>query len=88
MPYGVNYLFYSANDTLYGDNADPEGDFQLRVTSLECRQPSGRLVVWEGHGNGASWHDPANWSPPGIPEACDDVVINGPLALVGWWLSM
>ncbi|MBI3299307.1 MAG: hypothetical protein HYZ75_14160 [Elusimicrobia bacterium] len=38
-------------------------------------------VDWTGAGDGSSWSDPANWSPPGVPDAASEVVISSPLVV-------
>jgi hypothetical protein len=46
-----------------------------------CCDPLERRVLltgvsWDGGGDGASWHDPLNWSADSLPGALDDVTIN------------
>ena len=33
--------------------------------------------AWSGAGDGASWYDPANWTPEGLPGANEDVTLEG-----------
>ena len=33
VPVGAQFLFVAPNDSFYGDNSDPDGDFGLRITS-------------------------------------------------------
>jgi hypothetical protein len=37
---------------------------------------SAGIITWDGGGDGASWHDPLNWSGDAMPGAGDDVVVN------------
>lgn len=50
----------------------------LAAAVLLLAAPSGAraaAVLWSGAGDGSSWHDPANWSPSGVPDAASDVVV-------------
>lgn len=41
-------------------------------------------VAWDAGGDGASWHDPLNWSGDTLPGAADNVVIDLPGAVVAY----
>ncbi len=50
---------------------------QARLTfeTLEARFLLAQ-VVWDGGGDGTSWHDALNWDANVLPTAADDVLIN------------
>ena len=37
---------------------------------------SGAVRTWTGAANN-DWYDPANWSPPGVPDSADTLNVNG-----------
>ncbi|MBI5598039.1 MAG: hypothetical protein HY928_18305 [Elusimicrobia bacterium] len=43
---------------------------------LAAAPAAGAPVSWTGGGDGATWADPANWSPAGVPGAASDVTIS------------
>lgn len=50
--------------------------FLLLLVSLAAPRAAGAApVLWTGAGDGSTWGDAANWSPPGVPGPTSDVTI-------------
>lgn len=47
-PVGGRYLFVAASDSYWGDNTDPNGDFQLRITAVP--EPATAALLMAGLG--------------------------------------
>ncbi len=54
---------------------------ELQIEKLELRQLLAR-VIWDGGGDGSSWHDRLNWQGDATPVSGDDVEINAALTRV------
>lgn len=53
-PVGGRYLFVAASDSYWGDNTDPNGDFQLRITAVPEPATSALLMAGLGVVAGAA----------------------------------
>ena len=49
VPVGAQFLFVAPNDSFYGDNSDPDGDFGLRITSA-IPEPGSYALLLAGLG--------------------------------------
>jgi hypothetical protein len=48
IPTGAQYIFFSANDNLFGDNTDPNSDFGVMITAAAVPEPSSVLMMLSG----------------------------------------
>lgn len=57
--------------------------FAALLPAMLCLQAAVAAdYTWAGGGDGTSWSDSANWTPPGVPESADTATINTASAAV------